>query len=75
MYVYDGPFTQHIASNDPFAPPIINLNFLSQEFDTQVLLDVLKFIQKLGKLAPFSDLVAAQNSPDPSVRTDDDLIE
>ena len=65
---------QHIASSDPLASPSINPNFLSKDFDTQVLLDVLKFLQKLGQSAPFSNLVAVQTSPDPTSQTDEDLV-
>ena len=65
---------QHIASDDPLAAPAINPNFLAHEFDAQVLVDVLKYMQKLGKTAPFSNLIAAQNLPDPSTQTDDELL-
>jgi hypothetical protein len=39
------------------------------------MLNTLKFMQTLGKAAPFSDLVVAQTSPDPNAQTDDELIE
>ncbi|KAI1787181.1 alcohol oxidase [Ganoderma leucocontextum] len=64
----------HIASNDPLAAPAINPNFLSQDFDAEVLVDVLKYMQTIGKSAPFSNLIAAQNLPDPSAQTDDELL-
>ncbi|KAM5543814.1 hypothetical protein V8D89_002431 [Ganoderma adspersum] len=64
----------HIASSDPLAAPTINPNFLSQEFDAHLLVDVLKYMQKVGQSAPFSNLVAAQNFPDPSAQTDDQLL-
>ena len=65
---------QHIASSDPLAAPAINPNFLSQEFDAELLVDVLKYMQKVGQSAPFSNLVAAQNFPDPSAQTVDQLL-
>ena len=65
---------QHIASSDPLTAPAIDLNFLSQEFDAELLVDVLKYMQKVGQSAPFSHVVAAQNFPDPSAQTDDDLL-
>ena len=44
------------------------------EFDAELLVDVLKYMQKVGQSAPFSNLVAAQNFPDPSAQTDDQLL-
>ncbi|TBU28075.1 alcohol oxidase [Dichomitus squalens] len=64
----------HIASCDPLASPAIDPKYLSQNFDTEVLLDVLKFLQKLGQSAPFSDLVTVQTNPDPTAQTDDELL-
>ncbi|EKM50915.1 uncharacterized protein PHACADRAFT_212832 [Phanerochaete carnosa HHB-10118-sp] len=64
----------HIASSDPLAPPAINPNFLAQEFDVQVLVDILKYAQKIGQTEPFASLVAAQTNPSMSAQTDDDLI-
>ena len=37
-------------------------------------MDVLKYMQRLGKSAPFSDLIVAQNLPDPSMQTDEELL-
>lgn len=42
--------------------------------DTQILLDIVKYVQKLGKTAPFADSVAEQTTPDPSAQTDEQLI-
>ncbi|KAI0644091.1 alcohol oxidase [Trametes meyenii] len=64
----------HISSDNPLAAPAINPNFLSRPFDTQVLVDVLKFLQKLGRTAPFSHFVDVQTDPDPATQTDEDLI-
>ncbi|KAI0644068.1 alcohol oxidase [Trametes meyenii] len=66
--------SSHISSSDPLAAPTIDPKFLSRDFDTQVLLDVLKFLQKIGKTAPFSDLVAAQTNPDPNAQSDEELL-
>ena len=46
----------------------------SAYIDTQVVLETLKFMQKLGKTSPFADFVAEQTNPDPSTQSDDDLI-
>lgn len=43
--------------------------------DVQALLDILKFIIDLGRREPLSSIIDAQITPDPSVVTDEDLIE
>lgn len=40
----------------------------------QVLLDVVKFAQGLGRAKPFSDYVAVLTNPDPGAQTDEELI-
>lgn len=53
----------HIDSSDPFVHPVINPQFLSHEFDVAVLLNVLKFVQRIGNLEPFATMIAAQTDP------------
>ncbi|KAI0704543.1 alcohol oxidase [Earliella scabrosa] len=64
----------HISSNDPLASPAIDTQFLNTTLDTQVLLDVLKYMLKVGKTEPFAGFVAAQTSPDPAAQSDDELL-
>ncbi|TFY59193.1 hypothetical protein EVG20_g7881 [Dentipellis fragilis] len=67
---------QHIASNDPLAPPAIDFGYLSHDFDVQVLLDVLKYMQNIGTQQPFASDVAVQTTPaiDSGSQSDDALI-
>ena len=39
------------------------------------MVDVLKFMLKMGRSAPFSEYVAKQTDPDMSQMSDDDLLE
>ncbi|KAK7055259.1 hypothetical protein R3P38DRAFT_2846055 [Favolaschia claudopus] len=65
----------HLQSADPLAPPTIDPRFLSTEFDIQVMLDCIKHIFAVGKTSPFADMLDVQITPDPSVVSDEDLIE
>ncbi|KAA1475627.1 alcohol oxidase [Dentipellis sp. KUC8613] len=66
----------HIASNDPLAPPAIDFGYLSHDFDVQVLLDVLKYMQKIGTSQPFAGDVAVQTTPatDAAAQSDEALV-
>ena len=46
----------------------------STKTDTQVVVDVLKFMRKLGATAPFSDHVAEETHPGASADSDDALV-
>ena len=41
--------------------------------DLEVLIDVTKYIQKVGHSAPFSNIVVAENAPGPTVTTDEEF--
>ncbi|KAI0325566.1 alcohol oxidase [Cubamyces sp. BRFM 1775] len=64
----------HIASSNPLTAPAVDFNLLSSEFDTQLILQILKFLIKIGGRAPFADLVQVQTDPDPSLQTDEELL-
>ncbi|KAL5513618.1 hypothetical protein ACEPAH_4017 [Sanghuangporus vaninii] len=65
----------HISSNDPLASPVIDPQFLSKQYDSQVLLDLLKLLQKIGKSGPVSEIIDKQTSPDPASQDDESLLE
>ncbi|KAJ6489660.1 alcohol oxidase [Mycena vitilis] len=65
----------HITSADPLVQPNIDPNFLGTDYDLQLTLDTVKFIQSVGKVAPYSDLIVAQTDPSPSAQTDAELID
>ncbi|OSD07663.1 GMC oxidoreductase [Trametes coccinea BRFM310] len=64
----------HINSSDPLAAPAIDLGLLTSEFDQQLLLQAIKFVQKLGTTQPFSNYVQTRTNPDPSAQSDEDLL-
>ncbi|KAI0922405.1 hypothetical protein AcV7_005945 [Taiwanofungus camphoratus] len=65
----------HITTNDPLASPAIDMGFLNHDFDASVLLNVLRYMQTIGKTSPFASIVVNQTNPDPAMQTDDDLLE
>ncbi|KAI0644103.1 alcohol oxidase [Trametes meyenii] len=63
----------HISSSDALSAPTIDLNLLSSAFDRAVIVQFMKFVQKIGKATPFSDIVNLQTDPDASIQTDEEL--
>ncbi|KAI0820655.1 GMC oxidoreductase [Trametes gibbosa] len=69
------PFSQgqiYISSGDPFAPPVIDPQYLSHQADTILLREGLKLARKLGNTAPLSSSVGSEVSPGSAVQSDDD---
>ncbi|KAG6833578.1 hypothetical protein H0H93_013150 [Arthromyces matolae] len=65
----------HISSNDPTAAPVIDHNYLDNEFDVQVLVEGYKLIRKIYENAPLKDLVDHEVSPGPAFQSDAELAE
>ncbi|TGN88143.1 choline dehydrogenase [Bradyrhizobium yuanmingense] len=63
-----------IRSNDPFAPPIIQTNYLDAELDRRVIVGGMKLARKLLKSAPLSPYYAYEDFPGPNVNTDDEFL-
>ncbi|KAH9853236.1 GMC oxidoreductase [Lenzites betulinus] len=69
------PFSQgqiYITSNDPFAPPVIDPQYLSHQADTILLREGLKLARKIGTTAPLSSAIGAEVTPGSAVQSDDD---
>ncbi|RDX48422.1 GMC oxidoreductase [Lentinus brumalis] len=69
------PFSQgrvYITSNDPFAQPAIDPQYLSHTADTVILREGLKLARKIATTAPLSAVIGDEVTPGPSVSTDDD---
>lgn len=64
----------HIRSNDPFAPPIIQTNYLDAELDRRVIVGGMKLARNLLKSAPLSPYYAYEDFPGPNVNTDDEFL-
>lgn len=65
-----------LASADPCAKPVIDLNYLSDAdgYDQRLLLAGLCFARRLARTKALGSVVRAEVSPGPDVRSDDDLI-
>ncbi|MGX4802748.1 GMC family oxidoreductase [Bradyrhizobium guangdongense] len=63
-----------IRSNDPFAPPIIQTNYLDAELDRRVIVGGMKLARRLLKSAPLSPYYAYEDFPGPNVNSDDEFL-
>ncbi|UWU86355.1 GMC family oxidoreductase N-terminal domain-containing protein [Bradyrhizobium yuanmingense] len=63
-----------IRSSDPFAPPVIQTNYLDAELDRRVIVGGMKLARKLLKSAPLSPYYAYEDFPGPNVNTDDEFL-
>ena len=63
-----------IRSADPFAPPIIQTNYLTAELDRRVVVAGMKLARRLLKSAPLSPYYDYEDFPGPNVQSDDELL-
>ena len=61
-------------SADPFAPPLINPNYLAEETDRRVLLAAMKLARRLLRSRPLEPYFEREDYPGPNVQTDDELL-
>jgi choline dehydrogenase len=64
-----------IRSADPFAPPIIQTNYLTAELDRRVIVAGMKLARRLLKSEPLSQYYDYEDFPGPDVQTDADLLQ
>jgi choline dehydrogenase len=64
-----------IKSNDPFEAPIIQPNYLVEEFDRRVLLAGMKLARRLLKTKPLEPYYDREDVPGPHVQTDAELLD
>lgn len=62
-----------LGGPDPAAAPVIRANYLSAPTDQRVMLEGARLARRLGRTAPFSDLVLQELLPDPG-RDDDEAL-
>ncbi|KAF5347382.1 hypothetical protein D9758_011281 [Tetrapyrgos nigripes] len=72
-YISTNCGVQHINTTDPLASPAINGNYLSTDYDIQVLVEILKWNRRLATISPFADIIVQQTGPTPDVTSDEDL--
>ncbi|KAH9967749.1 hypothetical protein BGW80DRAFT_1462090 [Lactifluus volemus] len=66
--------TIHAASADPLAPPALDPHYYEDDFDLQNMVELVKFVRKLGKTSPIGDIIAREHNPGPEVQTDEELV-
>ncbi|KAJ7737987.1 alcohol/choline dehydrogenase, partial [Mycena metata] len=77
----------HAVSADPTAQPAIDPRYFEQEIgkqvilqgvkdsDLEVMVDVLKYLRKLGSTGGFKDLFASETDPGALVQTDEEIMQ
>ncbi len=63
-----------LRSSDPFAPPIIQTNYLSAELDRRVIVAGMKLARRLLKSEPLRPYYAYEDFPGPGVQSDDEFL-
>jgi choline dehydrogenase len=63
-----------IRSADPFAPPIIQTNYLAAELDRRVVVAGMKLARRLMHSAPLAPYLAYEDFPGPKVQSDEEFL-
>jgi choline dehydrogenase len=64
-----------IKSNDPFAAPSIQPNYLAEESDRRIALGGMKLARKLLRSKPLEPYYDREDFPGPAVQSDDELLD
>jgi choline dehydrogenase len=64
----------HCRSSDPFAPPIIQTNYLVAELDRRIVVAGMKLARRLLASAPLAPYYAREDFPGPGVQSDDEFL-
>jgi choline dehydrogenase len=63
-----------IRSADPFAPPIIQTNYLTAELDRRVVVAGMKLARRIMHSAPLAPYLAYEDFPGPKVQSDEEFL-
>jgi choline dehydrogenase len=63
-----------IRSADPFAPPIIQTNYLAAELDRRVVVAGMKLARRILHSTPLAPYLAYEDFPGPKVQSDDEFL-
>ncbi|EWC47253.1 hypothetical protein DRE_03372 [Drechslerella stenobrocha 248] len=67
------PFSKGSVHLDPASPsvsaPVINPNYLSKPYDTEALVQIVKYLRKAATTAPLADILVGEYEPGPAVNT------
>ncbi|KAH9987924.1 GMC oxidoreductase [Russula compacta] len=66
--------TIHATSKDPFAAPALDPHCYEDDFDLQNMVELAKFVRRLGQTSPLSDIIAREHNPGPEIQTDEELV-
>ena len=62
-----------LASSDPFAKPILNQNYLSNDFDVLTMVQAIKDMQTFISTGPWKDFIIGPIGPLANITTDEQL--
>ena len=62
-----------LASRDPRAMPLIRFNFFQDRSDLRRMMEAVRLSRKIGRTAPFSEMVELEMTPGKEVQDDDAL--
>ncbi|KAJ7913769.1 GMC oxidoreductase [Mycena leptocephala] len=65
----------HAVSADPTTQPAIDPHYFEQDIDLEVMVDVLKYLRKLGSTGGFKNLFASETDPGALVQTDEEIMQ
>lgn len=65
----------HIVSRDADVLPEGELDFFSDEQDRLELIRTVRFVRRLARTAPLSDIIVEETRPGPHATSDEDIIE
>ena len=71
----DSRGTLRLRSPDPHDKPVIDANYLDDPRDQHVAVLAARLARRIGRTAPFSDLVLEELSPAPDVESDEALLD
>ena len=64
-----------IKSADPFMPPCIKPNYLSEEEDVIEMLEGVRLLRKMAKTPAFAEVIEREMTPGIQIDSDEDLID
>ncbi len=64
----------HIGSPDSKAPPKINFNFLTAEYDRQITLAAMGIVRRIMAAAPMASMRGAEIAPGPALQNNEELL-
>ena len=62
-----------LRSAEPADDPVIDLGWLSDPYDVEVMVKGLRHLRRIGQTEPLASIVAEERAPGPHMESDDDL--